>query len=455
MLIPNNVGLSDGQLITKQLQSYQQTFSQWWKKCGPQEFLDRPMNLRSPTGSTVGGGWSQNKMMRPDEYRWGIFTKPREQQQIEFGQHRGEKLWDTVPDDYYYLLLDHITVQADVENGSIEQSRLLTQTAPSAFDLQNLYQFLLEEGRHSWAMVHVLLEHFGEDGLVESESLLERMCGDSTAPRLLNAFNHTTDDWLSHFMWCFLADRNGKYQLDAVTTGAFNPLADSCRFMLLEEPLHIKMGSHGLERVLTRSVQLILQHDTEEIFAFGGIPLKVIQQYFNLWFSRVLDLFGHDESSRSYEMYQIGIRAPRNFANIQKTEIEIDTVNYGKVSRTGVDPQNAINAVMRRQFIAEVAKTVDHWNISLKQLNVEFELKIPDERFNREIGPCSGLPFGPNGELISGDTEAAMADYFPKAKSLLQVKGLMKRVLADNECASWISLPSFGLLQLVQSRAAA
>src|SRR5262249_41129414 len=156
-----------------------------------------------------------------------------------FGEHRGQKVWNEVPSEYRTLLLQHICAQADVENAAVEQSRRLTEMVPSCADLDNLFQFYLEEGRHTWAMVHLLLAHFGGDGVIEAEALLDRLSGDADNPRLLEAFNYPTDDWLAHFMWCFLADRVGKYQVQAVTQCAFAPLARTAKFMMFEEPLHI------------------------------------------------------------------------------------------------------------------------------------------------------------------------------------------------------------------------
>jgi cysteinyl-tRNA synthetase len=42
------------------------------------------------------------------------------------------------------------------------------------YDLRNLFQINVEEGRHLWAMVYLLHKHFGRDGREEAEALLER-----------------------------------------------------------------------------------------------------------------------------------------------------------------------------------------------------------------------------------------------------------------------------------------
>ena len=450
MTIPNNIHLSDNKKLARQLGHYQKQFSGWWKKAGPEEFLDKNMPLRIPTGSGAASRWAETKFITPNDYKWGVFVSPREQKNVEFGVHSGEKVWHSVPQDYYFLLLDHIVVQADVENGSVEQSRLLTQNAPSLHDLHNLFQFFLEEGRHSWSMVYLLLEYFGHDGEIESESLLDRMCADESSPRLLNAFNYQTTEWLSHFMWCFLADRDGKYQLEAVTKGAFEPLATTCRYMLLEEPLHLKIGSLGLERTLIKSIELTLDSDSIDIWDKGGIPLPVIQKYFNYWTCKVFDLFGNDCSHNASEMYQIGIRTPRNFHRMKDTEVMVDYVINGNVEQIHVPAENALNSIMRRQFIIEVGKTVDHWNQSIAQLNIDFQLNIPHERFSREIGPCRGMLLDIEGQAYTGDAEAHAKEFFPDETEIRKINALMKRVLEPGCCASWIAPPHMGFGQFIK-----
>ena len=59
------------------------------------------------------------------------------------------------------------------------------------YDLRNLFQVNVEEGRHLWAMVYLLHRYFGRDGREEAEALLGRRSGDADNPRILGAFNET------------------------------------------------------------------------------------------------------------------------------------------------------------------------------------------------------------------------------------------------------------------------
>ena len=46
---------------------------------------------------------------------------------------------------------------------------MLAATAPSLYDMRNLFQVNVEEGRHLWAMVYLLMKHFGRDGREEAD----------------------------------------------------------------------------------------------------------------------------------------------------------------------------------------------------------------------------------------------------------------------------------------------
>ena len=104
----------------------------------------------------------------------------------------------------------------------MEQQRHLGLTCPSQYDLRNLFQVNVEEGRHLWAMVYLLHKYFGRDGREEGEALLERRSGDADTPRILQAFNEKTPDWLSFFMFTYFTDRDGKFQLCALAESSFD-----------------------------------------------------------------------------------------------------------------------------------------------------------------------------------------------------------------------------------------
>ena len=59
---------------------------------------------------------------------------------IPCGEHLGEPAWQEVPGEYRNLLKRLIVIQGDTEPASVEQQRFLGLTAPSLYDMRNLFQ---------------------------------------------------------------------------------------------------------------------------------------------------------------------------------------------------------------------------------------------------------------------------------------------------------------------------
>ena len=276
--IPNNVHLSDDRRLQRALEAWQPNFLKWWGELGPTEFLDFDVYLRTAV-SVDAKGWSNFGYVKMPDYRWGIFlAEPEEDRRIGFGEHKGLPAWQEVPGEYRAVLRRLIVTQGDTEPASVEQQRLLGATAPSLYDLRNLFQINVEEGRHLWAMVYLLHAYFGRDGREEAEEMLERHSGDPDKPRILGAFNEKTPDWLSFFMFTYFTDRDGKFQLASLAESGFDPLSRTCRFMLTEEAHHMFVGETGVGRVIQRTCELMNEHKTEDVRPFGGVDLKTLQK---------------------------------------------------------------------------------------------------------------------------------------------------------------------------------
>src|ERR671924_968169 len=248
--IPNNVGLATNKRLLRALEQWQPKYLQWWRDMGPQGFQDYHRVYVRTAVSVDPEGWAHFEYVKLPEYRWGIFlADPVPDRRIGFGDFFGQPVWQQVPGEFRNLLRRLIVTQGDTEPASVEQQRLLGQTAPSLYDLRNLFQVNVEEGRHLWAMVYLLQAYFGRDGREEAEALLQRRSGDRDKPRILGAFNERTPHWLSYLMFTFFTDRDGKYQLASLAESGFDPLSRTCRFMLTEEAHHLFIGETGVARV--------------------------------------------------------------------------------------------------------------------------------------------------------------------------------------------------------------
>jgi len=209
--IPNNVSLADNRRLQRALEEWHPKFLDWWMQMGPDGFQGKDVYLRTAV-SVDAQGWAQFDYVKMPEYRWGLFlAEPEAGRTIGFGDHLGAPAWQDVPGEYRGVLRRLIVTQGDTEPASVEQQRHLGRTCPSLYDLRNLFQINVEEGRHLWAMVYLLDAYFGRDGREESEALLQRRSGDRDKPRILGAFNEKTPDWLSYLMFTYFTDRDGKY----------------------------------------------------------------------------------------------------------------------------------------------------------------------------------------------------------------------------------------------------
>ena len=75
-------------------------------------------------------------------------------------------------------------------------------------------------------------------------------------------------------MFTYFTDRDGKYQLGTLKESAFDPLSRTCEFMLKEESHHMFVGTTGVDRVVERTAQLMVEHDTDDAGPHGGVPLN-------------------------------------------------------------------------------------------------------------------------------------------------------------------------------------
>src|ERR1700739_3334609 len=309
--IPNNVDLANDRTLQRALERWQPAFLNWWSETGPADSSALQVYLRTAI-SVDRDGWANFGYVRMPEYRWGIFLTPRDEtRKIHFGDHRGEPAWQEGPGEYRSPLRRVIVTQADTQTASVEQQKLLGATCPSLYDLRNLFQVNVEEGRHLWAMVYLLHRYFGRDGREEAEALLGRRSGDADNPRILGAFNERTPDWLSFFMFTFFTDRDGKFQLSALTESAFDPLARTTRFMLTEEGHHMFVGRNGIKRIIERTAEVMSRERTdnpERLRALGVIDLPTMQRYLNFHSSVTVDLFGADLSSNAATFYTTGLK---------------------------------------------------------------------------------------------------------------------------------------------------
>ena len=453
--IPNNVNLSEDRALQRALEQWQPNFVNWWDDIGPEGSTDSEVYLRTAV-SVEPQGWAQFGHVKMRDYRWGIFLTPgSDDRTIGFGDHKGEKAWTDVPGEYRANLRRIIVTQGDTEPASVEQQRHLGLTAPSMYDLRNLYQINVEEGRHLWAMVYLLHKHFGRDGREEADALLERRSGDEDNPRILGAFNEATPDWLSFFMFTYFTDRDGKFQLSALTESAFDPLARTTKFMLTEEAHHMFVGESGVARTIQRTAQVMNELKTDDVNrlrAAGVIDLPTIQRYLNFHFSVTIDLFGADESSNAATFFSTGLKSRYEEGKREDDHILKDKTYQVLVAKEGglevkeVPMLNALNEVLRDDYIKDSVAGVERWNKVLTKAGIPFQLRVPHKAFNRNIGALAGANVTPEGEVVSeAEWKARAGEWLPSTEDRAFVASLMGRVVEPGKFANWIAPPVVGI----------
>ncbi len=449
--IPNNVDLASDKRLQRALEAWQPAFLEWWGSVGPSDFNQKDVYLRTAIGVDK-DGWAHFGHVRMPEYRWGIFLEPRDDQRaIGFGDHMGEPAWQQVPGEYRNWLRRLIVTQADTEPASVEQQRLLGHTAPSLYDLRNLFQVNVEEGRHLWAMVYLLHTYFGRDGREEAEELLQRRSGNADHPRILSTFNEPCEDWLSFFCFAMFTDRDGKFQLLALAESGFDPLARTCRFMLTEEAHHMFVGQTGVARVIERTCQVMKEHPGQDVKSYGAIPLETIQRYINFWSSSSNDLFGAEVSSNSANFFGAGLKGRAYEQRWEEHKALAATYAMerfvgGKLVGEDVPLRNAMNEILRDEYVQDNQKGIEYWNRVCERHGNEFRFRLPHRRFNRKIGEYSAGRFDLLGQPIDEATwSARVAEWLPGAEEKAFVKSLMKPCYGKSRFASWIAPPPKGI----------
>jgi len=457
-LIPNNVDLANDKRVLKALEKWHPGYITWWKDLGPEGFQEALVYLRTAV-SVDQHGWAKFDYVKMPDYRWGVLLAPQvPDRRVPCGEHYGEPAWQEVPGEYRAMLRRLIVIQGDTEPASVEQQRHLGKTAPSLYDMRNLFQVNVEEGRHLWAMVYLLQKYFGADGREEADELLRRQAGSAEAPRMLGAFNEATPDWLSFFMFTYFTDRDGKMQLESLAQSGFDPLSRTCRFMLTEEAHHMFVGETGVGRVVQRTCEAMKEagiedpYDIEAVRALGVVDLPTLQKKLNLHYSLSLDLFGSEVSTNAANAFTAGIKGRYQEIKIaddhqlKDAAYPVVQLEGGKIVIKDAPALSAINMRLRDDYIRDAQGGLNRWNATIAKIGVPFELKLPHPGFHRAIGVFAGAKITPAGEIVSEEEWTRRRhEWLPNAADGDFIASLMKPVWAPGKFAGWIAPPKVGI----------
>jgi benzoyl-CoA 2,3-dioxygenase component B len=215
------------------------------------------------------------------------------------------------------------------------------------------------------------------------------------------------------------------------------------------------VGESGVSRVIQRTCDVMKQLKTDDpakIRAAGAIDLETIQRYLNFHFSVTIDLFGADQSSNAATFYTAGLKGrfeetKRNDDHLLKGQVyPVLSVVDGRLVSHEVPMLNALNEVLRDDYIKDSVGGVERWNRLIEKAGIPFRLKVPHKAFHRKIGTLSEVRVSPDGRVISdAEWRANEAKWLPTAEDRAFVASLMGRVVEPGKFANWIAPPVVGI----------
>jgi len=107
---------------------------------------------------------------------------------------------------------------------------------------------------------------------------------------------------------------------------------------------------------------------------------------------------------------------------------------------------NALNEVLRDDFIKDSIGGVGRWNKVIEKAGIGFRLTAPHKAFHRNIGSLAGVKVSPDGRVV-GEAEWArhVDQWLPSDGDRAFVASLMGRVVEPGKFANWIAPPAMGI----------
>jgi benzoyl-CoA 2,3-dioxygenase component B len=122
------------------------------------------------------------------------------------------------------------------------------------------------------------------------------------------------------------------------------------------------------------------------------------------------------------------------------------SVAGGQLVEREVPMLNALNEVLRDDYITDSRAGVERWNRVIDKAGIPFKLKTPHKAFHRSIGSLSGAKVSPDGRVVSEAEWAANVDqWLPSGGDRAFVASLMGRVVEPGKFANWIAPPAMGI----------
>lgn len=215
------------------------------------------------------------------------------------------------------------------------------------------------------------------------------------------------------------------------------------------------VGESGVGRVINRTCQVMNELKTDDpakLRAAGVIDLPTIQRYLNFHFSVTIDLFGADQSSNAATFYSSGLKGRYEEGKRQDDHVlkghtyKILEVQGGQLVEREVPMLNALNEVLRDDYIRDSVGGVERWNKLIEKAGLPHRLSVPHKAFHRNIGSLAGVKVSPEGRVVSeAEWQAKVGEWLPTPEDRAYVASLMGRVVEPGQFANWIAPPVMGI----------
>jgi benzoyl-CoA 2,3-dioxygenase component B len=224
--------------------------------------------------------------------------------------------------------------------------------------------------------------------------------------------------------------------------------------MLKEEAHHMFVGASGVGRVVQRTVDLMREHDTDDVSPYGGINLDVLQKYVNFHYSVSLDLFGAETSTNAANYFAAGIKG--RFQEERRDDdhlLKSDYRNVPEATDDGIGEREvtqlaALNETLREDYAVDCQKGLDRWNRAIADAGVDRSFELPHVGFHRDVGTFRGRYVSPDGRMISdADWHMKVTDWLPNDTDKAHVKSLQVGITEPGKMAGWVAPPSTGIHQ--------
>ena len=213
------------------------------------------------------------------------------------------------------------------------------------------------------------------------------------------------------------------------------------------------VGESGVARIIERTCQLMRQAGfSGDVRALGGIDIPTIQKHLNMWFSLSLDLHGGEVSSNAASYFANGLkgRAKEDTFDdhlVRDGTYRMEFFEDGRGVAKDVPMRTAMNEVLRDWYVGDCAAGVERWNRIFAEHGFSDRLRLPDRKFNRNIGMYAGFRFDPGGAPIpEADWQRRRSEWLPVEKDREYLLSIMARpVYERGRFAHYIAPPRRGI----------